>query len=164
MQRKDNIQLKESSNEMKCRKIPLEDLPDEMIINEVKRRKISLQHLEHLPDEFISANRPMLEKDIFQPQLKKRKLASFEAKMETLPNEIWLKIFSYLEVQDLNRCACVSKQFQKFAYDKIVWQKLPINLAAKQVPLEFIQQIMERGISYLNLDCTEMSRNELDLL
>ena len=73
--------------------------------------------------------------------------------METLPNEIWLKVFSYLGVQDLNRCAAVSK-FQKFAYEKALWQKLPINLAAKQVPAEFIQQIVERGTSYLNLDAT----------
>ena len=40
MQRKEIIQLKKLSNdviinEMKRRKIPLEDLPDEMIINEV---------------------------------------------------------------------------------------------------------------------------------
>ena len=54
--------------------------------------------------------------------------------------EIWLKIFSYLEVQNLNQCAAVSKTFKKFAYDKALWQKLPINLAAKQVPIEFIQQ------------------------
>ena len=76
--------------------------------------------------------------------------------METLPNEIWLKVFSYLGVKDLNRCAAVSKfqKFQKFAYEKALWQKLPINLAAKQVPAEFIQQIVERGTSYLNLDAT----------
>ena len=85
LQSKANIQLKSLSNdviinEMKCRKIPLEDLPDEIIINEVKRRKISLQKLEHLPEEFISANRSKLEKDIFQPQLKKRMLASFEVR------------------------------------------------------------------------------------
>ena len=84
--------------------------------------------------------------------------------METLPNEIWLKIFSYLEVQDLNRCAGVSKQFQKFAYDKEVWQKLPTNLAAKRVPIGFIQQIVERGTAYLNLDCTQMLGDELNLL
>ena len=84
--------------------------------------------------------------------------------METLPNEIWLKIFSYLEVQDLNRCASVSKQFQEYAYDKAVWQKLPINLAAKQVPIEFIQQIVERGTSYLNLDYTEILGDQLALL
>ena len=84
--------------------------------------------------------------------------------METLSNEMWLKIFSYLGVQDLNRCASVSKQFQTFAYDKVVWKKMPINLAAKQVPIEFIQQIVERGTSYLNLDCTQMLGDELNLL
>ena len=125
MQRKEIIQLKKLSNdviinEMKRRKIPLEDLPDEMIINEVKRRKISLQQLENLPEELISSNRPIIEKDVFQPHLKKRKLATFKAKK--IPNEIWLKIFSYLEVQDLNRCAYVSKQFQEIAYEKALWQ------------------------------------------
>ena len=61
--------------------------------------------------------------------------------METLPNEIWLKIFSYLDLQDLNRCAAVCKKFQKFAYEKSLWQKLPVNLAVKQVSVEFIQQV-----------------------
>ena len=84
--------------------------------------------------------------------------------MEILPNEVWLKVFSYLGVQDLNRCAAVSKQFQKFAYDKGLWQKLPINLGAKRVPVEFIRQIVERGISYLNLDAAEIVGDELALL
>ena len=87
-----------------------------------------------------------------------------ETPWETLPNEIWLKIFSYLEVQDLNRCASISKQFKEYAYDKAVWQKLPINLAAKQVPIEFIQQIVERGTAFLNLDHTEMLGDQLALL
>ena len=84
--------------------------------------------------------------------------------METLSNEIWLKIFSYLEVQDLNQCASVSKQFQKLAHEKVVWKKMPINLAAKRVPIGFIQQIVERGTAYLNLDCTQMLGDELALL
>ena len=84
--------------------------------------------------------------------------------MKTLPSEIWLKVFSFLGVQDLNRCAQVSKQFQTFAYDKVLWQKLPINLYAKRVPVEFIRQIVERGTSYINLDATEILGDELALL
>ena len=84
--------------------------------------------------------------------------------METLSNEIWLKIFSYLEVQDLNQCASVSKQFQKLAHDKVVWKKMPINLSAKRVPIGFIQQIVERGTAYLNLNRTQMIGDELALL
>ena len=88
----------------------------------------------------------------------------FLGKMETLSNENWLKIFSYLEVEDLNRCASVCKQFQKFAYDKVVWKKLPINLSSKQVPIGFIRQIVERGTACLNLDSTKMIGDELALL
>ena len=76
--------------------------------------------------------------------------------MEKIPNEILLKIFSYLEVQDLGRCARVSKQFHEVAYDRSLWQKLPINLTEKQVPVEFVQHIMKRGIAYINLDCAKM--------
>ena len=82
--------------------------------------------------------------------------------MEKLPNEVLLKIFSYLEVQDLGRCAMVSKQFQKNAYDEVLWKKLPINLCRKRVPNEFIQRIFERGTSYLNLHRAEISGGPLN--
>ena len=71
-------------------------------------------------------------------------------------------VFSYLEVQDLGRCATVSKQFQNIAYEKSIWKKLPINLYGKQVPNEFIQRIFERGTSYLNLHRAEISGGPLN--
>jgi len=76
--------------------------------------------------------------------------------MDQMPNEILLKIFSHLDVQDLGRCAQVSKKFQKIAYDRAIWQELPINLAGKQVPIEFIQNILERGTAYLNLSYAQI--------
>ena len=72
--------------------------------------------------------------------------------MEKLPNEILLKILSYLEFQDLSRCARVSKRFHEIAYERELWQKLPVNLTEKQVPVEFVQHIMKHGIAYINLD------------
>ena len=82
--------------------------------------------------------------------------------MEKLPNEILLKIFSFLEVQDLGRCATVSKNFQKIAYEKALWQKLPINLFKKEVPVKFIQHIVKHGISYLNLEGAHILGDSLD--
>ena len=76
--------------------------------------------------------------------------------MEKIPNEILLKIFSYLEIQDLGRCAKVSKKFHEIAYEKVLWQKLAVNLAGKRVPVEFLQHIMKHGIAYLNLDYVEI--------
>ena len=99
-----------------------------------------------------------------EPNPKKIKLDE-EANMETLPDEMWLMVFSYLEVQDLGRCASVSKQFQKIAYDKALWQKLPINLEGKnykmKIPVEFIQYILKRGTAYLNLSNFEILGDQL---
>ena len=51
--------------------------------------------------------------------------------MDKMPDEILMKIFSYLEVQDLGRCAMVSKRFHEMAYERRLWHKLPINLFNK---------------------------------
>ena len=79
--------------------------------------------------------------------------------MEKIPNEILLKIFSYLEVQDLGRCARVSKKFHQMAYERRLWQKLPINLAS--VPVETLQHVMKHGIAYINIDNARILGNSL---
>ena len=46
----------------------------------------------------------------------------------------------------------VSKKFHEIATERRLWQKLPINLTDKQVPVEFVQHVMKHGIAYINLD------------
>ena len=70
--------------------------------------------------------------------------------MEKLPNEILLKIFSYLEIQDLGRSARVSKKFHEIAYDRESWQKLPINLTWKQVPADLARMSEEVPVTTFN--------------
>lgn len=41
-----------------------------------------------------------------------------------LPDEVVLKIFSYLLEQDLCRAACVCKRFSELANDPILWKRL----------------------------------------
>uniref|UniRef100_A0A8C8J0H0 F-box only protein 11 n=1 Tax=Oncorhynchus tshawytscha TaxID=74940 RepID=A0A8C8J0H0_ONCTS len=43
---------------------------------------------------------------------------------EKLPDEVVLKIFSYLLEQDLCRAACVCKRFSELANDPILWKRL----------------------------------------
>lgn len=43
---------------------------------------------------------------------------------EKLPDEVVLKIFSYLLEQDLCRAACVCKRFSELANDPILWWDL----------------------------------------
>ena len=76
--------------------------------------------------------------------------------MEKIPIEILMKIFSYLEIQDLGRCAMVSKTFHEMAYERRLWQKLPINLFNNEVPVGFLQHIMKHGIAYMSLDCARI--------
>merc|ERR1712223_2194460 len=92
----------------------------------------------------------------WENHMERLRMEKCRANMEKIPNEIWLKIFSYLEVQDLCRSARGSKQFCEIAYERGLWQKLPINLTEKQVPVEFVQHIIKRGIAYINLDCAEI--------
>ena len=81
--------------------------------------------------------------------------------MEKIPNEILLKIFSYLEVQDLGKCASVSKRFNKIAYEKRLWQKRAINFTYEEVPIEFVQHIVKHGIAYINLDFAQILGDSL---
>ena len=95
------------------------------------------------------------------PQIFVHTVSILQAKMEKIPNEILLKIFSYLEVEDLGRCATVSKQYHKIAYVRRLWQKLAINLIRKKVPVQFLQHIMKHGIAFMNLDFTEIVGDSL---
>ena len=75
--------------------------------------------------------------------------------MERIPNEILLKIFSYLRISRLwedvlnikairNLLNIVSQRFRKNAYEKALWLKLPIDLSRKQVPVKSLQHIHSR--------------------
>lgn len=44
---------------------------------------------------------------------------------QKLPDEVILKIFSYLLEQDLCQAACVCKRFSQLANDPILWSVLP---------------------------------------
>ena len=69
-----------------------------------------------------------------------------------LPNEILVKIFGYLDIQDISRCAQLSKRFNLISKDPSLlkaWEKLSIK--EKNVPTEFLAYIFQRGITELTL-------------
>ena len=101
-------------------------MPDDVIIEEI-RRKISTLKLEEL------AARPEL---------------------EDLPNEVLLKVFSYLEPVDLIQCGQLSKRLRAICHDKSLWQK--VNLSWKKVSAEFINFILNNGCNHLDLSNTDL--------
>ena len=89
--------------------------------------------------------------------VKRRKICTLDGKnsnnpvlkVELLPNEILMNIFSHLNIKDLYRCAKVSKKFRHISHDKSFWKC--INLFDHSVSCEFITQIIKLGTEYLNL-------------
>ena len=70
-------------------------------------------------------------------------------KIEFLPDELLLNIFSYFNIQELFKCAHVNKKFRQISHDKSGW--IRVNLCNQKVPCEFIQQILRNETEYLNL-------------
>ena len=68
-------------------------------------------------------------------------------KTEELPEEVMNYIFSFLNIQNMCRCAQVSRRWKLIAYKR--WHK--VNLADKEVPFAFIGQLLEFGTRYLSL-------------
>ena len=68
-----------------------------------------------------------------------------------LPNEILVKIFGYLDIQDISRSAQVSHQFN-ISNDSSLWKSLgKLCIEDKYVPTEFLTYVIQRGITQLSL-------------
>ena len=89
--------------------------------------------------------------------IKRRKICTLDdkilnnpvLKVELLPNEILMNIFSHLNINDLYKCAQVSKKFRQISHDKSFWKC--VNLYNQSVSCEFIAQIIKLGTEYLNV-------------
>ena len=69
-----------------------------------------------------------------------------------LPNEILVKIFGYLDIQDISRSARVCHQFNMISKDTSLWKSLEkIGIDERKVPTEFLEFILQRGITELSL-------------
>ena len=68
------------------------------------------------------------------------------------PNEILLKIFEYLDIQDISRSAKVSHQFNKISNDPSLWKSMgKLCIDGGKVSTEFLTYIIQRGITELGL-------------
>ena len=69
-----------------------------------------------------------------------------------LPNEILVKIFGYLDIQDISRSARVSHQFNMISKDTSLWKSLgKLRIDERKVPTEFLAYVIQRGITELSL-------------
>ena len=74
-----------------------------------------------------------------------------------LPDEVILKMFSYLSLKDLMNCGQVSERIRAISHDETLWQK--VNLYRLKVSTEFLQMILNNGCTHLSLKQTELAGN-----
>ena len=91
------------------------------------------------------------------------------SKIESLPDELLLNIFSYFNIKELFKCGHVSKKFRQISFDESFW--IQVNLCNQKVPCEFIDQILRNETEYLNLhgaillgNAGELPKNKLKYL
>ena len=77
--------------------------------------------------------------------------------LEDLPNELLLKILSYLNIASLISCGLISKRIRFISHDASLWQK--INLYQKTVPTKFLKLVIKNGCKYLSLSCAKLKEN-----
>ena len=78
-----------------------------------------------------------------------------------MPDEVILKVFTYLDLRDLIYSVQVSKRLQVISKDESLWQK--INLYQKVVPPEFLQKVISNGCKYLSLVNANLSEGIFNL-
>ena len=70
-------------------------------------------------------------------------------KFQDLPDELILKILSYLELKYLIKCGQISMRTRNISQDSSLWTT--VNLKEKIVKTEFLEMILSRGCQTLNI-------------
>ena len=68
--------------------------------------------------------------------------------LENLPDEIIVKIFSYVDIKEILRLGQVSRRIRAISSDDSLW--LQLNLKG-HVPYELLEKAVENGCRYLSL-------------
>ena len=107
-------------------------------------------------DKFLK-DLKFLMKNKMKPRLMKPAPAPVKSVLNTefdclpLSNEILIKIFGYLDIQDVRRSAQVSHQFNVISKDSSLLRSSKLSIYGTKVPTEFLTYIIQRGITGISL-------------
>ena len=109
-----------------------------------------LSNLKSLMENKIDATSAVIEQAT--APMKVVSVMNTELECLPLPNEILVKIFGYLDFQDISRSARVSHQFNMISKDSSLWKSLgKLYIEGMKVPTEFLKYVVQRGITELCL-------------
>ena len=81
---------------------------------------------------------------------------------EKLPDEIILKIFSFLSFKSLGNCNQVSSRMKRIAGDTTLWEK--VQASEKVIPACFVEQIVKSKVKSIEFPLCEVSPIKFDIL
>ena len=70
--------------------------------------------------------------------------------IDNIPDEIVIKIFSLLPIQDLVSAALACRRFHQLSLNEKLWVKF--NASEKDLPVQFIARILHRGAKFLRYE------------
>ena len=74
--------------------------------------------------------------------------------IESLPTEVLVEIFGYLDTVDLFRCNKVSQRIRSVVKES-KWKRFNLNFN-EEIPVKFIEQILYEGCEYLSLQHAQL--------
>ena len=159
-------------NQLDKQKVENQDLKNQLAYQKekVREKDESLKVKEETIAELKSllATEDCLKKQLATQRDKiQKKYDILKCPLDHVPDEVQLSIFKFLGTEDLISCAHVSKRLRRICQDESLWEKVDLN--SKLVPSEFIEQILENGCKYINLNGAkivgglELSRNDYDV-
>ena len=84
------------------------------------------------------------------------------APLEKLPDEIILKIFSFLSFKSIGNVNQVSQRMKRIAEDTSLWEK--VEAWGRLIPAGFIEQILKSKVKYISFQDCEFCPINLDIL
>ncbi|KAF8543928.1 hypothetical protein BDD12DRAFT_818365 [Trichophaea hybrida] len=72
-----------------------------------------------------------------------------EAKWQSLPDEIKMRILSWIKPTELVKCSSVSKEFQRLCYDGQLWKTLDASEFYNRIPVEQLSQLIVSAGSFV---------------
>ena len=81
---------------------------------------------------------------------------------DELPNEIILKIFSFLSFKSLGNCNQVSRRMKTISEDTSLWEK--VEACGQVIPSGFIEQIVKSKVKFISFDYCEVFPVDFDIL
>ena len=137
-------EINDLKNQLKKQKVENQELLDGMLDlkNQLACQKEKLRE----KDETLKINRENIAELKSQRDKIQEKYDLLKHPLDHLSDEVQLNIFKFLDLDDVIRCAHVSKRTRRICHDESIWKK--VNLNGKTVPSEFIEQILENGCKY----------------